>query len=139
MGMSAGMLILAAALTGGAAGAQDKHFNLDCTGAETNTTSGAVIWTTPFRDTLRIDLSQRLWCRETCWAHVRLDHNDKRYYYLTDANGPEGLHQMVYDSLSHLLTEVTTMGGSVNVTHANCVVRPFTGFPRNVKPPRLPD
>lgn len=134
-------LTVSLALGRGAAQAQVEAFNLDCNGAQTSATPQAVISTVPFHDILRVDLSRGIWCREVCWAHVPVVRKDRRYFYLADAGAgsPTGLFQAVYDTETRLFTEVLVYGQATSVTHANCIVRPFTGFPLNVKPPRLRD
>lgn len=124
---------------GGVAGPHPQQFNLECSGAETEATSEAVIWTRPFHDVLRVDLARGMWCREGCWAHVRMARIDDGHYYFADADAhsPTGLFQAVYDPQTGIFTEVSVQGRATSVTHANCVVRPFTGFPLNAKPPKM--
>ena len=119
-------MLVAAALSAALA------FNLVCTGTERAGPLGLAVpdsAATPFEASYRIDLDQRLWCRDACDEMEALGGVVLAQILLRDEHSAEGSHVIIFNPATGLLTDTLNAGDRMVLRRATCTRQAFSGFP----------
>ena len=117
--------VAALAISLSACMAEERRFDLACSGTTHSRLMGAVEPDAPYSATYRIDLSRSRWCQDDCGASYPIDDASEPKIKLVETG-----HVFLYfDRPSDTLTDARDLYGRSTKTVARCSRRPFSGIP----------